>query len=221
MAILRIRSRHWGMGKSTYFAFAAFCGGMCLGQTMLQHAAVTGPAAVGATAGAAIGSKLGPLLGNLTTKVEAASKQGETTKKPETPVPAVSTPAAPAHAAKGYEFAGPVASFGGGAAPSVRPAPRTALAAPAIAEPSPEITASVPLPPPPTAKTRDELLGSLASIQPGTARDVVIEKLGSPAYKLSYDEDGVFVERFRFRAGGQDVLSIELRNGSVAAAKSL
>src|SRR5438270_7892219 len=52
------------------------------GQTILEHATVSGPAAVGGTAGAVIGNKLGQALGNLSTKVEAASKNGEAKKDP-------------------------------------------------------------------------------------------------------------------------------------------
>ncbi len=198
-------------GSLLVMALAGFAGA----QTLLEHVAVTGPAATGATAGAMIGSRLGQIMGTVEQTAAAAGKTG--------------TPAPAKPAGRAGKAATPLMPVLGPASPTKQ---RTAVAPaagrsaaelatvydpPAAIELSP-VPAPAPLPPP---ITREKLLAELPAIQPGLKLDQVVTKLGKPATQISYFEGGTFVERVRFRAAGQDVVVVEFKNGLVDNARSV
>lgn len=203
---------------------------MLTGQSLIEHANISAPAAAGASAGAVIGQGLGRVLGAVGSTAEAASKTG--TAKTTVKAPPQSTVAAPEStppvvaAAASSEASAPMGGFGGfGGGSSIPVAPthaavRNHSSAGASGEgralqPPAVPAAIVPL------ITRDELIAQVSAIQPGVGREDVLAKLGKPAYKVSSDEDGKLVEKFRFRAAGEDVASIELLDGVVSAVKPL
>jgi hypothetical protein len=69
--------------------------------------------------------------------------------------------------------------------------------------------------------TRDELLTLINTIRPGATRAEVVAKLGKPAYAIAMSESGTFTERCRFRAGSENLASIEFRDGIVAKVSRL
>lgn len=182
------------------------------GQTMLEHANVMAPAATGASAGAVIGQGLGRVLGAAAFAAEAASKPVPSKVPSKATPPAENKAVAPV-----AEAAAPMGGFGGfgGTAPvPVRVAAGKAAVVSAPAPVEPVIPAAViPL------ITRDQLIAQVSAIQPGALREDLLAKMGKPAYRVSFDEDGKFFERYRFRAAGEDVVSIELLDGVVSAVK--
>lgn len=214
---------------------------MTWGQTLIQHAAITGPAAAGATAGAAIGASLNRVLDQVGTQAQVAAQvPAPVAVKPgEAPAPARRAeptaavamqrpqkndfpfgppPDEPAPAPRGS--AGEPAPAAGVPAPqsdravSVRPVTGGASPVPLFAVP--------PSPPPPPPRSKEELLAGLAAVQPGATREQVAERLGVATYKIAYDDGGHLLERLRFRAaGGVDVVVVELNDGVVQSARSL
>ena len=206
------------------FALAAAAGA----QSMIEHASVTGPAAAGATAGAVIGTKLNQTVGVLGA---AANNGAVEAKKVEpkkgkggipSPDAVTAQQAGPSNNVvpnPGFFQAAPSSStpaFGGGPS-SV--APMAAAATPAVHQQQLAIPPVRSAPQP--ALGKEQILAELANIHPGLAREAVLEKLGVPAYRISYDDGGSMFERLRFRAGMEDIAIVELKNGLVDVARPI
>lgn len=195
-------------------------------QSMIEHAAVTGPAAAGATAGAVIGTKLSQSVGIL----GAAASQGETQAKKKdakdtgkenakATAPDASgkkTEPASSNAVPSPGFFQPSPSSGGGGA---HPAPLQPMPAPQMVQQQvaiPTVRSAAPV-----SNTKAQMLTELTGVQKGMSRDEVIGKLGAPAYRITYDADGRMFERLRFRVGPEDVAVVELADGLVEETKAL
>lgn len=187
--------------------------GMAGAQSMLEHAAVTGPAATGASAGAMIGSRLGQIMGSVQTTAAAAGKTGEPAAKKSAVKNAPAT--APAVASI------PLGSTSTRQRQATAPAARKPVSELATIFDPPAAATLAPLPPPTPAVTKEHMLAELQGIEPGFTRDQVIAKLGAPATRISYSDGAAFVERVRFRAAGEDVVVVEFKNGVVDTAKQV
>lgn len=207
--------RTWFLLTALTFAASA--------QTILEHAMVTGPAAAGATTGALAGAKLGQILSQAGSQASTAAKTGEAKPaevKPE-PVAKPSLGQAAPTLPAGHFAATPAISGPGGGAPARAAGGKAPAAMAAIDVPGSIQPATPAIPAAPKGLTREELLAGLTSIQPGSARAEVLEKLGQPTYKIAYDDGGAMVERYKFRAGGQDIVVVELKDGVVDTARPL
>ncbi len=98
--------------------------------------------------------------------------------------------------------------------------PAPAKSAPPAAAPPP-----APAPPPiPVARTpapprfsREQMVEGLAELKAGDSRADVIRRLGAPAYSIGMPDNGQYIEKCRFRAGGDLIATIELRDGVVTS----
>jgi hypothetical protein len=79
-----------------------------------------------------------------------------------------------------------------------------------------EVHAPPPAPAPVVVSTRDQMLKALEQIHPGATRAEVLARLGQPAYTIGMTDGGTYLERCRFRAGLENIASIEFRDGVVA-----
>lgn len=184
-------------------------------QSMLEHAAVAGPAAAGSSAGAAAGSKLGTILGAAAGTTKESAKQG--TKKTD-PHPAAPARKSTHHAEANVPDDQPYVIPGrtpptvwtrdmASRVPSV-PSP-AAVAAAQTATAAPK---AVPAPP---AISREDLLHAIDAVQTGWSRAELLAKVGAPEYRISMADGSGLLERFRFSAGGAPLATIELHDGVV------
>jgi hypothetical protein len=65
--------------------------------------------------------------------------------------------------------------------------------------------------------SRGEMLTGLSTIAPGASRADVLKKLGKPVYTIAMPDNGYYVERSKFRSGGETIATIEFRDGVVAS----
>lgn len=72
-------------------------------------------------------------------------------------------------------------------------------------------------PPPTPAPTPEDIATALTTVQAGAHRAEVIAKLGQPAYSIATPEGEHLFERCRFRAGSENLASIEFRDGVVTS----
>jgi hypothetical protein len=70
-----------------------------------------------------------------------------------------------------------------------------------------------PLPPRRPVRSRDQILTALGNLRTGVPRAEVFASLGEPAYSIGIPEAGHYIERCRFRAGMENLASIEFRDG--------
>ncbi len=93
------------------------------------------------------------------------------------------------------------------------------LKVPALVHVTPEIPvpAAPPIAEPQPARTRAEIMKGLEVLQNGATRREVFATLGQPSYSIGMPDAGHYVERCRFRSGGEDLAVIELRDGRVTA----
>jgi hypothetical protein len=199
-------------------------------QSMIEHATVVGPASAGATAGAAAGFKLSEALKST---LDGAASTGAAKPLAEVnpPIPAAKPEhnVAPPPSFFSGDSSAPLPAASSGLSPVRKdmPAPPQAPAVAAevfngvpTAEP---LTVVKPLAPVVlTAElSKDRLLAEAANLQTGSARDLALTKLGAPAYKISFDEDGSFMERCRFRSAGEDLVVVEFKDGLISSVKLL
>ncbi len=71
-------------------------------------------------------------------------------------------------------------------------------------------------PPPVIVSNREQVLKELEGIHPGSTHAEVLAKLGRPAYTIAMPDGAHYIERCRFRAGFENIVSIEFRDGIVA-----
>ena len=172
-------------------------------QSLLEHAAIATPAAAGSSTGAAIGSALSATLDRAAQKT--ANPPRSTASRP----PAT----APARAAQTQTTAeaplGPKIVWRRGmerrASLIHHDAPATNVASPPPAPNS-------------TSVSSNDIAARLVAVAPGMTRQQVLSQLGAPAYTIAMTgDDGRQIERMRFRAMGQDIASVEIRDGVVSS----
>lgn len=184
----------------------------CPGQALVEYAAGAAVGTAGSAGGRAVSSGIDKVFrktGSVMQK-SAASKQGPVTQRDQrisglkTSVLSASVPSAPV---TGYRSSKPRVV----GATSVTP--QTPVVPPAEpprqAEPP-----SAQLPAPPAISAAD-----LAAIAPGTDRQQLIDRIGSPAFKVRIQGDGHVQEIYRYSSGGVDLGSVRVVDGSVAAVK--
>lgn len=179
-------------------------------QSMLEHAAVTGPAAAGASVGAALGIKLNKALDATAGVVQASSKIETSIKKADVPAAAAGITApelGPGLPSRGVD------PIGRPALPKSQKEPKTVQP---VAAPAAVVDSALP-----AELGKDELLRQVTDLQPGASREQMLLKLGTPASRLSFDEDGRLVERYWFRAGNEVLASVEVKDGAVTMVKPL
>jgi hypothetical protein len=78
--------------------------------------------------------------------------------------------------------------------------------------------ASPPPAPNSTSVSSNDIAARLVAVAPGMTRQQVLSQLGAPAYTIAMTgDDGRQIERMRFRAMGQDIASVEIRDGVVSS----
>lgn len=72
--------------------------------------------------------------------------------------------------------------------------------------------------PSPARLSSDDIAARLVAVAPGMTRQQVLSQLGAPAYTIAMTgDDGRQIERMRFRAMGEDIASVEIRDGLVSS----
>jgi hypothetical protein len=181
-------------------------------QGLVEHAAIAAPAAAGSSTGALVGSKLSATLDNAAEVAKSAA--GPAAKQPATEVVRPELK--------------PGAAVQSGAAPVARGPQvvwtrgmerRASLIHSGLAPHQPASPA--PVTPQPAASARvssEDVATRLSAITPGMTRQDVVSQLGAPAYTIAMTgDDGRQMERMRFRAMGEDLATVEVRDGVVAS----
>ena len=181
-------------------------------QGLIEHAAVAAPAAAGSSTGALVGSKLSATLDNAAEIAKSAT--GPAAKHPATqvvrpelkPGAVVQSEAAPVARGpqvvwtRGMERRAPLVHSGATAHPAASPAPVV---------PQPAAAGRV---------SSEDVATRLAAVTPGLTRQDVVSRLGAPSYTIAMtSDDGHQVERMRFGAMGEDLATVEIRDGVVAS----
>jgi hypothetical protein len=174
---------------------------------MVEHAAVAGPAAAGSTTGAVIGAKISSIF-------DATAEAARSEDDPDQQTTAVTI--APAAKPPGGPMAAPRSRPKGARVVWKRGMEQALRNQPAF-PPSP-VQAPASSPQAPRLVTREDVLRRLQAVTAGEQRASVIQTLGAPASTLAMAGDGGgYVERMRYRAAGDDVAIIEVRDGVVAS----
>lgn len=64
----------------------------------------------------------------------------------------------------------------------------------------------------------NDIAARLAAVAPGMTRQEVVSRLGAPSYTIAMaGDDGRQIERMRFRAMGEDIATVEVRDGVVSS----
>jgi hypothetical protein len=181
-------------------------------QALVEHAAIAAPAAAGSSTGAMIGSKLSATLD--TAAELSKSAVGPAAKHPATevvrpelkPGAAVTGGTAPVARGpqvvwtRGMERRAPLVHSGPAGRQSMNESP---------AAPRPVSAARV---------SGEDVATRLATVTPGMTRQDLVSRLGAPSYTIAMTgDDGRQVERMRFRAMGEDLATVEVRDGVVAS----
>lgn len=176
-------------------------------QALVEHAAVALPAAAGSSTGAAIGSSLSATLDN------AAG----TAQKAATPVRRSADRAQSSARTRAAESANSLETSPGPKIVWRRGMEhRTQLIHSGTAEPS---AANLPAVAQSTASvSSNDIAARLAAVAPGMTRQEVVSRLGAPSYTIAMaGDDGRQIERMRFRAMGEDIATVEVRDGVVSS----
>ena len=184
-------------------------------QGLVEHAAVAAPAAAGSSTGALVGTKLSATLDNAGEIAKGAA--GSAAKTPATevvrpelkPGAAVQSGVAPVARGpqvvwtRGMERRASLVHTGTAAHQSASPAP--------VVVPQPAAAVRV---------SSEDVTARLAAVTPGMTRQDVVSRLGAPSYTIAMtSDDGRQVERMRFGAMGEDLATVEVRDGVVASIK--
>jgi hypothetical protein len=172
-------------------------------QSLVEHAAIATPAAAGSSTGAAIGSALSATLDNAAQK--AATPPRSTAVRPRTsaPVRAVETQT------RAEAPLGPKIVWRRGMERQASLI-RSGAARPGAPAPAPA--------PSPARLSSDDIAARLVAVAPGMTRQQLLSQLGAPAYTIAMTgDDGRQIERMRFRAMGEDIASVEIRDGLVSS----
>ncbi len=69
-----------------------------------------------------------------------------------------------------------------------------------------------------TSVSSNDIAVRLAAVEPGMTRQEVVSRLGAPSYTIAMaGDDGRQIERMRFRAMGEDIATVEVRDGVVSS----
>lgn len=176
-------------------------------QALVEHAAVAIPAAAGSSTGAAIGSSLSATLENAAgTAQKAATPARHSADRLQS--------SARPHAAEGRSSSeipsGPKVVWRRGMEHRAQlvhsgTAARSATNPAAVAQSSASVSSN-------------DVAARLAAVAPGMTRQEAVSRLGAPSYTIAMaGDDGRQIERMRFRAMGEDIATVEVRDGVVSS----
>lgn len=175
-------------------------------QSMMEHAVAAAGGSAAGVAGKKVSEGFDKLMGKLAETTQEAAGVGDKAKQgrrapgvPRLPVvrPLDSAAAENAQAGAGRRS---------------QPGPRqAALQVPTLPEPQP---GEVPQPAP--AARPQPTVADLRAISPGASREAVIERLGTPAGRITLADENGLVEVYSFRSQDAKLGSVKLINGKVA-----
>jgi hypothetical protein len=202
--------------------------GVLAAQAILQHSIAAG---AGATAGTMMGKQVSNVLHSVNKAAGEAATQGDEPtdrkKKEEWKrvAPGASGLRTPGSPAASVPMTPPSGLWGGPWKPAMPVPPATQQMA--ALRPSPSAGGSLFHPnvaarqssnaawyaPPALPDTnRDDL----SAIEPGTSREAVLDKLGTPSARVTIPENGRFLEVYYYQAKGETVGAVRLTDGEVA-----
>jgi len=188
------------------FAAVAFAA-LLSGQALTDHAAALAGASAGVAGGKVVSDALTKILGGAADQTGAAAAESpKTSKKPAKTTEAGNPEAKPAGVSA-------MANQGNTAAPSsaARPAWRRSVGErPVLPASQPYYNSYHYAEPAPLVSS-----AQLRSVATGASQSAVIGSLGTPAARISMDDDGHYVEILEYTANGSRVGSVRCSDGRV------